>query len=336
VRESSRCRSTYRPENTSRWATRTRRARDWNLGSQARSHRSARYAYPLLLTFVNPTETVFRACSGAVVANVFQTVEEHGGIPDWQGLQVEPGVLGDNVTLITITMGGNDVDFAKVLSFCSTHASCEDDPYPEPPSSPLALWVHEQLVKLRANLVDLYTRLHQAAPNARIVVLGYPPLFPEDGPGESGLRSTVCRLAFDLFSSPERELIRDAGVALNTTIASAAEEAGVDYVDVWPYFSGHEPCGSSGEWVRFVDSLSRGAIRDGSFHPLDIGQAMLARIVSCYLFLTPSPQATDTPERDYAMTGCVSSESVKVAPSSEPLPVPTETAPPTISPSPSP
>jgi hypothetical protein len=80
----------------------------------------------------------------------------------------------------------------------------------------LAQWVHDQLVKLRGDLVDLYARLRDAAPHARIVVLGYPPLFPEHGSGESGLRGTVCRLAFNLFSPSERELIRDAGVALDS------------------------------------------------------------------------------------------------------------------------
>ena len=66
----------------------------------------------------------FRACAGADVRNVFDEIQRHGdgkdnSLENYLGLQVEPGVLTDDVKLITVTMGGNDVGFAKVLKFCA-------------------------------------------------------------------------------------------------------------------------------------------------------------------------------------------------------------------------
>jgi hypothetical protein len=123
------------------------------------------------------------------------------------------------------------------------------------------------------------------------------------------------------------------GVALNATIASSASAAGVEFVDPTPFFAGHEPCGDNGEWVRFVDSVRQGAIRDGSFHPLEVGQQMFARILSCHLFLV-DPDIPPDVATDYAMTGCVFNELVKVSPTPALTATPTATAAPTVSQSP--
>jgi len=64
-------------------------------------------------------ERRFRACAGADVRNIYDEVQKHGGVPSILGLQLEQGILTDDVKLITITIGGNDVGFAKVLKFCA-------------------------------------------------------------------------------------------------------------------------------------------------------------------------------------------------------------------------
>jgi hypothetical protein len=301
-----------------------------------RCHRSAETSYPLLLTFVFPTETVLRACSGAVVTNVYDEVQRHSGVEDYQGLQAvadqgDPPILGPDVLLVTMTMGGNDVDFAKALRFCFEQSDCAHQPYTDKGSPTLAEWVDQELADLGPHLAAMYERVRADAPNARIVVLGYPPLFPEQAPPLHDLHSAVCKAAFNAFTSGEREFIREAGFALNSTIASAAHKAGVEFVDPTPFFAGHEPCGENGEWVRFVDSVQSGAIRDGSFHPLEVGQQMFARILSCHVYLF-DPDTPETIETAYAMTGCVSSELVKVSPAPALTATPTASSAPTVSP----
>lgn len=71
----------------------------------------------------------FRACLGAVLANVFDEIQEHSAVANRQWLQAEPEIVGEDVALVTLTMGVNDVDFAKVLSFCFSNDDCADLDY---------------------------------------------------------------------------------------------------------------------------------------------------------------------------------------------------------------
>jgi lysophospholipase L1-like esterase len=285
---------------------------DTNEGGD-RCHRSERFAYALLLTFVEETKTVFRACSGAKVANVFDTTQEHSGVLDSQGLQVGPGIAGNDVTLVTLTMGGNDIDFAKALSFCfSNGPNCSELPYKG--YEHLSDWVDAGLSQLKLNLIGLYERLRAAFPRARILVLGYPSLFPVKASPIYDVRRALCTTLFEAWTAPEREAIRNWGFSLNRVIleATQAAGAGIEYVDISSHFAGHEPCSTGGEWVRFVGLLSN-AVRDSSFHPLADGYRMMARIVSCHLDIFPAVDTPRTKGTNYAMTGCVAKEIVEVA-----------------------
>lgn len=276
-----------------------------------RCHRSQEFAYSRRLTFVHPTETSFRACSGAVVDNVFNVVQRHSGVRNHLGLQVGPKTLDEDVRLVTISMGGNDLDFAKALRFCFEERGCDDQPYKEYRS--LREWATGQLDMLKPTLVSLYDRLQSSFPKARILVLGYPALFPEKAPPLNRLHTAVCNILFTRWTASEREAIRGFGLSLNETILAAASEAGIEYVDIWSHFIGHEPC-STGEWVRFVGISGDRAIRDGSFHPLRQGQAMMARILSCHHAVFQSPDTPRTRTSAYAMTGCIAEEATHVFP----------------------
>lgn len=281
-----------------------------------RCHRSQEFAYPLALEFTHETTVQFRACSGAVVDNVFGSVQEHDGVPNRQGKQVETGVGGENVRLVTITMGGNDLDFAKVLNFCFEEPHCADQKYKGEES--LDRWINLRIEEVGSSLAALYADLRESFSKARVLVLGYPPLFPEFAPPLSKPHNAVCQVLFSKWKAEERQAIRDWGLALNGAIEVGAGGAGVEYVDVSSHFAGHEPCGTAGEWVRFVGLSLDSAIRDGSFHPLRDGQAMMARIVSCHIEVMEPGTTTPSLTQRYAMTGCVARETRFVA---EPPPI---------------
>jgi lysophospholipase L1-like esterase len=266
-----------------------------------RCHRSQHFAYPLLLTFVHPPNTVLRACSGAVAQNVFDVVQDHSGVRDHDGLQAAPGVLNRDVSLVTLTMGGNDIHFSSVLSFCFSNSDCPDRPYQGAPS--LRDWMEAEFKSLTPELLHVYQRIRLSAPNARVLVLGYPALFPEKAPSFLNPRNAECTLILTRWDSLERSVIREWGQELNGIIQADAHEAGVDYVDVFPFFSGHEPCGPSGEWVRPL-SVTSGPVRAGSFHPRQVGQEMMARVVSCYLYVHHKSSSEATKDQQLALTGC--------------------------------
>ena len=152
-----------------------------------------------------------------------------------------------------------------------------------------------------------------------ILVLGCSARFPPEAPPIHRVRSALCTLLFERWTAPERDAIRSWGLNLNRVIQEATQEAGaqIEYVDIAPYFAGHEPCSTGGEWVRFI-GLFDGAVRDGSFHPLADGQRMIARIVSCHLDVFETAEMARTKQTDYAMTGCVAKETVKVVTTPEP------------------
>jgi lysophospholipase L1-like esterase len=270
-----------------------------------RCHRSAARSYPKLLTFVqSPTREDFRACSGAVIDNVFVQVQDHDGVPDRQGIQGGPGILGSDTRLVTLTMGGNDLDFASVLNNCFWHKHCVDRPYKE--SATLRGWIADRLLDMKGALLGLFQRLRQEAPpTARIVVLGYPALFPAKAPPLRP-RNAKCRLLFHFWDSSERDAVRAWGLDLNGVIQADARQGGIDYADVFPFFVGHEPCGMGDAWVRFIGLIKK-SIRDGSFHPTEEGQQMMARIVQCYLYVYPSASASwaATQAQRFELTGCV-------------------------------
>ncbi|MDQ4148456.1 MAG: SGNH/GDSL hydrolase family protein [Actinomycetota bacterium] len=298
----------------------------WEEGTQDvsrggdRCHRSQRFAYSLHLAFADETTTQFRACSGAKVQHLYETVQRHGGRPNSQGLQVGPGIPGEDVALVTLTLGGNDVNFSDVLRFCFLQSNCPEREYKD--QRTLREYATVSLQALRTDLVPLYRRLRQDFPNARILVLGYPALFPERAPRITRIESAVCNIFFNKWTAPERTAVRDWGTDLNNSIQGATLEASrevepqsaIEFVDVSSHFSGHEPCTTNGEWVNFIRPSRAKDIRDGSFHPLRVGQYMLARIVSCHLAVFPSADTERTTSTGYAMTGCVARETALVHP----------------------
>lgn len=273
-----------------------------------RCHRSNQYAYPLKLRFVNPTRRLFRACSGAEVEHVFDEVQRHDGVSSEQGLQVKAGVLTPDVVLITVTMGGNDLDFAKVLDRCFHTSRCVDKPYRGEES--LRQWVESQLGPLGDQLAAMYGRLRAEAPTeARVLVMGYPALFPERAPPVFDPQYADCTLLLTRWSGSERQAIREWGLDLNKVIQRTAYGSGVEYVDTHSHFVTHEPCGTGGQWVRLVGISRDSAIRDGSFHPRRVGQGMFAGIVSCYLSVHRAPNvggAADA-DKDTELSNCVAS-----------------------------
>jgi hypothetical protein len=194
-------------------------------------------------------------------------------------------------------------------------AGCPDRPYVDLdgrgyPS--LTAWAQERLPLLGERLVELYRRLRGSFPNARILVAGYPTLFPAERPPIAEDPGGICRALFTGWTADERAAIRGWGAELNRVILSATRtaDAEIEYVDLASHFAGHEACGPSGPWLRAV-GLTSGPVRDGSFHPRRVGQAMIARIVSCHLHVHPTAGSAlaGGEAAGFAMAGCVAAQS---------------------------
>ena len=193
------------------------------------------YAYPSLIASSRGFALNFRACSGATVADV---------------TNLQLNALGGGTAYASITVGGNDAGFASVLTECAKPAWA---------SNCNAAIDHAQSIiinQLPGRLATLYASIHSRAPQARVVVAGYPRLFN----GED------CNL-FTWFSAAEESRLNATADLLNTKIEIAADGAGLLYRNPTPDFTGHAVCDDV-EWLNGLSSPT-----SESFHPNRSGHA---------------------------------------------------------------
>jgi GDSL-like Lipase/Acylhydrolase family len=271
-------------------------------------HRSSE-AYSQLLRFVGPAPAQrFVACSGAVTSDVFNqfTVSAKEGTPIVVPPQVAPGVHPE-VGLVTITIGGNDVVFSSVVTHCFLRTNCIDTQF-QPPNdnpargiilpkaAPLEQWALEAIGKVKAKMDKLYPQLREAYPNARIIVIGYPYLFPDRDAPYWNL--TDCQTILRRFTHAERIAVRGLQDELNQQLSDAAAAAGIEFISPAAGWKDHEPCGTSEEQYTnsikpFILSSAAGFTPGdgGTFHPNTAGQQELAQLVTCYLVAHTEPLA---------------------------------------------
>ncbi|GAA3031594.1 PKD domain-containing protein [Actinokineospora globicatena] len=208
---------------------------DTDLNSCHRSH----HAYPYLLAGDSPTLS-FHACSGAVIENM--TVAK----PGTRGGEARPQIdhLDKHTSLVTMSIGGNDVGFSDIVSYCVKHGVLTKVPNPCERENGSKLL--NEVSNLRATLVKVYDKVLEAAPNAQVYVMGYPRFFARPKPGET---ADHCPNWPAIGVSPADQLWINSEIThLNATIEQAISEvrgdlrARVRYVPVYDAFTGHEAC----------------------------------------------------------------------------------------------
>lgn len=171
--------------------------------------------------------------------------------------------------LVTISIGGNDAGFTRVVTACTRAV-------PTPCfRGPPARAVQRRIAALGPRLTRTYQRVRtRAGRHSELVVVGYPNLLP---PADQ-----ACGKLKALFSERARAFLRAAGNQLDDVIAAAARRAGVRYVDVRRQFSDHEIC-SKKEWVNFLVRGKGATLSRASFHPNAAGQEAYAHILRAAL-----------------------------------------------------
>ncbi|MER5376809.1 SGNH/GDSL hydrolase family protein [Streptomyces sp. NPDC002553] len=191
-------------------------------------------AFPYLWNAAHsPSSFAFTACSGARTGDV---------------LAGQLGPLNASTGLVSVTVGGNDAGFADVMTTCvtSSDSTCVAR------IDTARAYVDSTLP---GKLDSVYSAIRSKAPNARVVVLGYPRFYK---------LGTAC---FGL-SETKRAAINKAADHLDAAIARRAAAHGFVFGDVRTSFAGHEIC-SGGSWLHSVNWLDIGE----SYHPTASGQS---------------------------------------------------------------
>jgi lysophospholipase L1-like esterase len=186
------------------------------------------YAYPYLWAQQHAgTALSFVACSGAKTSDLLST-------------QLQ--AVTSSTTLVTMTIGGNDVGFSSLIYQC-TLSNC---------STALDTARTNLETTLGPALDQVYTSVKsRAALGATIVVLGYPRIF--SGAGCFGTLG---------FSSTEESKANQLSDALDTVLAAHAAADGVVYKSAIAPFTGHAVCSSS-PWLNGLNLFNSGE----SYHP---------------------------------------------------------------------
>ena len=160
------------------------------------------FSYPAQIAAATGTSLTLAACSGATTSDL---------------LTKQIPTVPSSTDYVTITVGGNDLGFAPVITTCGLpgwlgNCNAAID------ASPAIL-----RTKLPGRLARVYSAVRSQAPNAKVVVTGYPLLF----------NGTDCNV-LTFFTGAEMARLNDATEDLNAVIQAQSTAAGFTFVSAAP------------------------------------------------------------------------------------------------------
>ncbi len=157
------------------------------------------------------------ACSGATTLSV---------------LTEQLSKVTANTKVVTVTVGGNDLDTTGLLATCFADPSACETAALEKRAVILEALTNPTESELVQRLAAISFSIRAQAPTAKIVFTGYPMLFDST------------------FLDPRAVMVNNLTAGLNSVIAAIAPATGAHFVDVAPAFMGHG-IGSSDPWINY-------------------------------------------------------------------------------------
>ncbi|WP_394940067.1 hypothetical protein [Psychromicrobium sp. YIM B11713] len=244
----------------------------------------------------------FVACSGAETKNAlpFLTVPDsqrpqssYGAFGTGQYgevAQLDSGFIDESTTLVTMTMGGNDLKFAQIMQACvgTIMPRCLEEPLEGDAISAFDATNKKIKDNLYFDLLKIMQEIKKKAPSAKILIMGYPFLIE---------RNLQC---FPNISS--KEIDQMAQIAMNIRamllmLKTAGGAQGIDIVlgDPIDKFQNHSVCANENAGINgIVTDQTEGevpainvfnhAIPLGlsaqSFHPNQLGTTLYAEVMN--------------------------------------------------------
>jgi hypothetical protein len=249
-------------------------------------------------------------CSGAVTANLTTTAQntDQGTAPP------QDNALNSSIRIVTLTIGGNDQGFAKILTYCA--AASANGPlilHPLQPdcrshfTAPGADNLHDNLAAtVSPHITAALAAIHTKAPHAKIFVLGYPALAPDaaNTPANGCFRPAVGNpLPTDgyPFTNTDVPFLLQTEQSLDDAIQSDTLAAGDAYISTLQASLAHSPCAASTQppgtpWINGLSlaSIFPPSIEPGAMHPNTAGVTYLTAQVTATIKNAFPPTATRT------------------------------------------
>jgi len=181
----------------------------------------------------------------------------------------QDNALSATTTLVTLQISGNDIGFSDIIIHCTTlsltnpfGSPCKNH-YTSGGTDKLRAKIAAAAPKVAADLQGI----HAGAPNARVVLAGYPVILPNSGDGCWPL----VPIAFG-----DVPYLRGVEKALNSMLASEAAANNATFVDTYTASIGHDVCQAPGtKWVEGLFPTAPAA----PFHPNRLGEQEMAQQV---------------------------------------------------------
>jgi lysophospholipase L1-like esterase len=233
-------------------------------GNPAGCLRSTR-SYPSLVAAALGTVSFTDAsCAGATTAEMTAQQPVAGGVNP-----PEVNALSAGTTLVTLGVGGNDIGFTSIIITCSGLS------YSRPNGSPCENFytvggtdrLAEMISATGPKVAAVLAAIHQRAPQARVLLVGYPDILPAAGQG--------CWPAAPIARGDVLYL-RGVELELNAMLAAEAAANNATYVDTYGGSIGHDFCQPTGvKWVEGLVPTSPAA----PVHPNALGEQAMAQQV---------------------------------------------------------
>lgn len=193
------------------------------------------YAYPKLVATARAYALTFKACSGATTSTVTSS---------------QLSALSTATDYVTLSVGGNDAGFTSVITECAQPGWMSDC---DGSVNTAQSFINNTLP---GRLSTLFASIKSKAPNAVVVIVGYPRLFM----GED------CNAA-TFFSPAEETRLNATADLLNSKLSAAASAKGFKWANPTSRFVTHAVCDD----VEWLNGLSNPISE--SYHPNKLGHS---------------------------------------------------------------
>ena len=237
------------------------------------------------------------ACSGAVTRNLLRAssggTTAHGEPP--QGDQLAPVAKDHRIRMIVVSVGGNDLGFASIVTECFTAYVSKGAPCSQTQAAALS---DERLAQASADVgraIDEIRAVMREAGYAdgdyRLVLQTYPVVIPHAADARYAEIDPQRTVYGCPFYDADMDWAQDvAAPRIGAAVAAAAASRGAELLDLLYAFEGHEVCAKTtqpalplsppspvtSEWGRAVSAstIAQGQTQE-LFHPNAYGQRAL-------------------------------------------------------------
>jgi hypothetical protein len=235
--------------------------------------------YPHLVAGSRALNLTDVTCSGATINNVVDTPQQTQAGPK----PPQVAAVNADTDLVTITVGGNDAFYLSTLNA----QSCANDPAPmnnavAPLPEPLKTQIRASFCTLpnlaavqaaldgmEAELIAMINTARSASPNARILLVDYATILPQNGQPCAGLPLTKDQIKSGLKIAQ----------ALQLATKHAAQQAGAELVEWSKATRGHDVC-SQDPWMFKWQDTRFAPTPVAPYHPTLAGMQSAASLIA--------------------------------------------------------